>query len=653
MAERNFSCHLRPRIGTKSRACATVKAIHDSFLPRQSSIEENTRHPEKFLSVQDRAAVDFRNCVKSLYDFTKELTRRETNALPELVTEGFDEEQIWQQLELQNEGELDHLLGSVSKLLATKKELTLPVDSTKPKEPERTAEDSKEDTDLSDEESIEDDDAAPPKRAKKQSAKRHKSKPSIVDDKFFKLQELDEYLTKEEKKQTKVGEQEQSEQESEDESVDLFDDFSEDEEEDTDEAKLVKYADFFDNPQSEDEGRNESTAERNLATDDDDSLRNSDEEDNAEEEGGEEKYKSPAKRVKFNLTNDSDETDSLENKSGERKDDARSGKSSLEMRRERLQKKIGELEEEALAEKPWQLKGEVSASSRPQNSLLEEFVEFDVTTRPAPVITEQTTLRLEDIIKQRIKDKAWDDVEKKFKPVETPLEYKKKLILDQEKSKESLSQIYEKEYLRQKQALDPESKEREEEEPKLHVEIREMMHGLLSKLDALSNFHYTPKRAQPELKVISNIPAIDMEEVAPVTTSEATLLAPEEIKEKPRGDLIGKAERTATDMKRDRRRKKQKQHLRQKHIEEKEKLKGLQPGVAKKYRKDKNAELLKKLTKDRNIVKMDETSQKIAKSSTAFFNQLQDQVKSHVKSKAGTIQKKKPKNAVSAVKLKL
>lgn len=57
-------------------------------------------------------------------------------------------------------------------------------------------------------------------------------------------------------------------------------------------------------------------------------------------------------------------------------------KSSMEMRQERLRARLDQLEDQALAEKPWQMKGEVSASSRPQNSLLEEVVEFDLTTRP-------------------------------------------------------------------------------------------------------------------------------------------------------------------------------------------------------------------------------------------------------------------------------
>lgn len=148
------------------------------------------------------------------------------------------------------------------------------------------------------------------------------------------------------------------------------------------------------------------------------------------------------------------------------------------------------------------------------------------------------------------------------------------------------------------------------------------------------------------------MPAINMEEVAPVATSDATMLAPEEVKAKSHGDLIGKSERTKTDKKRERRKKKSKQRAKQQAMEKKEKLNALKPGIAKKNKKEKAA-LLKKLTKNRNITKSNETTHKITKSSTAFFTQLQDQVKSQIKTKIGSMSKKKDKKAISAVKLKL
>lgn len=229
---------------------------------------------------------------------------------------------------------------------------------------------------------------------------------------------------------------------------------------------------------------------------------------------------------------------------------------------------------------------------------------------------------MEDIIKQRIKDKVFDSVVRKQKPVETPLEYKKKLILDQEKSKESLAQIYENEYLKQKEALDPNAAEKEEEEPQLHKEITTMMNSLFAKLDALSNFHYTPKPVAPELKIFTNLPAINMEEVAPVAASDAAILAPEEVKKKPKGDPIGRNERSDTDKKRERRKKKLKQKV---HV----------------------AARSNKKVKGKNIEKMGETTGKYVKSSTAFFTQLQEEVHSQKQTK------KKQNKKQNAIKIKL
>ena len=91
------------------------------------------------------------------------------------------------------------------------------------------------------------------------------------------------------------------------------------------------------------------------------------------------------------------------------------------------------MEAEALAGassegKAWQLKGEIAAVDRPENSLLQEHLDYDTVSKQAPVITEAVSKTLEQIIIQRIKDKAWDDVERKIKPVENPYEYKKRLV---------------------------------------------------------------------------------------------------------------------------------------------------------------------------------------------------------------------------------
>ena len=91
--------------------------------------------------------------------------------------------------------------------------------------------------------------------------------------------------------------------------------------------------------------------------------------------------------------------------------------------------------------------GEVAATGRQANSMLEEHLEYGTFAKNAPVMTDEVAKKLEDIILQRVKDKAWDDVERKVKPVEDPLEYKKMLVLDQEKSKLSLAQIYGQEYM--------------------------------------------------------------------------------------------------------------------------------------------------------------------------------------------------------------
>ncbi|KAF6738092.1 U3 small nucleolar ribonucleoprotein MPP10 [Oryzias melastigma] len=417
-------------------------------------------------------------------------------------------------------------------------------------------------------------------------------------------------------------------------------------------SRDLKYKDFFDAVDSE-------PLERESDGDDVDSQEEEeDDEDDAEEESDDEEEqkshpKASQKKVTFDLSEDEEsEGEDIEEVLGGKTTNPETVelKSSFEKRQEKMSQKIEELENAALAEKPWQLLGEVTAQTRPENSMLEEDVEFEQASRAAPAITEETTLQLEDIIKQRIKDQAFDDVVRKEKPKEEVFEYKKRLTLDHEKSKQSLAEIYEQEYIKQTQ------KNTEKEENPAHVEIQKLMDTLFLKLDALSNFHFTPKPPVPEVNVVSNLPSITMEEVAPVSTSDATLLAPEEIKEKNKaGDVLGDIERTKTDKKRDRRHKKKVKRLKIKEKEKRQKLKeASKTGENKKVSKAQVAENLRKVTKGgKATILKDEGKDKALRSSQAFFSQLQDQVKSQIKSTKERSEKKKKHKEVSVSKLKL
>lgn len=79
--------------------------------------------------------------------------------------------------------------------------------------------------------------------------------------------------------------------------------------------------------------------------------------------------------------------------------------STFEKQQLKLSKQISLLETEAVEPKPWTLMGEASGKSRPLNALLEEDLEVDYAAKPVPIITEETTMSLEDIIKARIKER--------------------------------------------------------------------------------------------------------------------------------------------------------------------------------------------------------------------------------------------------------
>lgn len=220
------------------------------------------------LSVQDGLAADFRAMTKTLYDLNKGTNIVRGGPLKELVIENFDEEQIWQQLELQNNAVLDFFKKSIARdakdedlcLLSDQEEDGSDAETSSDKELEDTIMEaeteqksvSTKDKDktkakqkqsklresimqkYSDEDSdIDFDIEALEQQAKtaKETTLKKKGRKSVVDDKFFKLAEMEAFL--------EHAEKEDKEEEEDDDDINYFEDIiSDDEEEDSEEAKV-------------------------------------------------------------------------------------------------------------------------------------------------------------------------------------------------------------------------------------------------------------------------------------------------------------------------------------------------------------------------------------------------------------------------------
>jgi len=668
------------------------------------------KKPEKLLEKDSDLIARTKLLTKVIYDVSKLLEPNPCHrTLPELIVDGFDCEQVWAGVELQNQARLSELESRLAKVdLAALSQCPLLLGRPKPVKGQQPEEEEEDDVmgdfDALEEEEVEDmeeeklgshtdeeeddndkgddkegddllndpdfqnmsdsdgddlplfgdlsDDEQDEDEGTEGTFKERERKgggsgrATQVDDQFFKLSDMEKFLEVEDRKwESKDGGA--SEQ--------TFLDLDDEGEEDSD--PRVMYSAFFDDQEANEEGddvdgkSDSDDAEEGEEDDDDDD----DDDDDEEEEGENSQNDLAGGQKKPRKLLPSDDEDS---------DEEQVVKSKHEVQQERLAKKIAHLEEAAVGSKPWQMGGEVAAPSRGENSLLAEDLEYDTAVRQAPVVTEDVARALEDIIRQRVKDKAWDDVERKVRPVEDPREYKKKLVLDQEKSKLSLAQVYEEEYVKLAEGAEA-AKSRTsiglldkevEETPEAVKEIKESMHVLFRKLDSLTHLHYTPKQKSAELKIVRNIPTINMEEVAPVAASNATLLAPAEVVDKQKGELMDSKEKSETDRKRERREKKAKKSAIRKNKEKKAALEeAINPGgLGNKFSK---ARAMKKVEEAEKQGKKVETikgkKDKALNSSTAFFSSLQDEVKTGAKEKAHAKKKKKALKDLNAASLKL
>ncbi|KAH8997927.1 U3 small nucleolar ribonucleoprotein complex, subunit Mpp10 [Lactarius akahatsu] len=165
---------------------------------------------------------------------------------------------------------------------------------------------------------------------------------------------------------------------------------------------------------------------------------------------------------------------------------------------------------------------EATSRIRPHDSLLEEDLEYERVMKAVPVITEETVPGLEDRIKARILEGRFDDVVRK-RP------------LQDTKSKQSLAQIYEEEYTPTQTG----GVSGEDRDGKLKSEYDETMRrweAISSKLD------FTPKTPKATISIVANVSSTRLGSTLPISSTFASMLAPEEIYERPAIDPCAQGE---------------------------------------------------------------------------------------------------------------
>uniref|UniRef100_A0A915AP86 Uncharacterized protein n=2 Tax=Parascaris univalens TaxID=6257 RepID=A0A915AP86_PARUN len=444
-----------------------------------------------------------------------------------------------------------------------------------------------------------------------------KYRKTVVDDRFFSLAEMEDYLNDEERKNASEG---------------FFDDI-EDRDDTADFPVDYHYSDFFSSVEEETSSAavpKEKKTKKQKLTATSQVERN--------EESGKRKKK---KKVHFDVDEENDDEETLpngriNNENVEERpillgaiEDERNEESEFEKRQKKMRSKIAAIEEANLAPRNWEMGGEVSSFERDENTLLEQHIAFDHSAKSAPIITVDSTTKLEALIIQRIKDKVFDDVERKVRELEAGSSYR--ASVEEPLVKKSLAEVYEEQF---QKAQEGESRDVKVDEK--IAEIEKLMNDLFKKLDALSHFRYIPAEVRPEVRIVSNVASLQKEEVGPMASTDDVLMAPEEIKKHEKGAVKSKEERDGTDRARERRKKKKMQRVKILSKRSREEQDVASSSVNKVSKKKK-----KKRRVDRDAADGDDRSTTENIKTTSFFKQLHQTVANELKEKSDETAKKK------------
>ncbi|KAI9152845.1 hypothetical protein LWI28_002044 [Acer negundo] len=498
-----------------------------------------------------------REASRQLFSFLKSHTPK--SPLDQLLVEGFDAEQIWQQIDLLSQpllyglkrevkkfeknpdenGKIRKVLEGERKDFESEKEVVEKESDGFDDELDDGLDDDDDDDDDDDEEEEEEEEeeGEEPEPESDEEGSEEKEEKEIEDE-FLKINELEQYLEEDEAREyglkkdvnndKKTGRRKVLDDEDEDE--DGGGEEEEDEDEEDDELGVFGEGD-------EDDGDMDQLGTARY-----------------DEFFGGKKKKVPEKISK--LVDGSEESSSDDEEEDDDDDEVMEDQknenlSTHEKQLRKLRPEIEKMEKANMDQKAWTMQGEVTAAQRPKNSALEVDLDFQHNVRPAPVITEEFTTSLEEMIKKRILEGQFDDTQKIFTlPSKAPRELNE---LDESKSKKGLAEVYEEEFVRETNPAAAPLLFSDEQKKEASMLFKK----LCLKLDALSHFHFTPKPFIEDMSIQMNVPALAMEEIAPIAVSDAAMLAPEEVFSG-KGDVKEETELSQADRKRRRANKKRK-----------------------------------------------------------------------------------------------
>ncbi|KRX09359.1 hypothetical protein PPERSA_04665 [Pseudocohnilembus persalinus] len=232
---------------------------------------------------------------------------------------------------------------------------------------------------------------------------------------------------------------------------------------------------------------------------------------------------------------------------------------------------IQRLENQLIGESAWQTKGEVKSQLRPVNSLVNETLDFKNNKKQVENITQEYSEKLEDMIKQRILDEAFDD---RQRVVNTAFIKENFTEFSKEKNEKGLADLYEDEFKSQLN-LNTVSKD-----DKLKKEILELFKETCYKLDCLTNLSFTPKPFVKEAEIQASNLKLNIDEKIPLGhlhgDKNSQLNARELVDKKKDAKFLSKEEMSHEEKQTERARNKKAGRVRQKEKDRKKMLKHLE-----------------------------------------------------------------------------